>query len=44
MEPLARRLGVDLGGYIGLYRSRIGYFRDNPPGEQWDGVYVAITK
>jgi adenylate cyclase len=44
MEPLAGRLGVDLGGYIGLYRSRIGYFRDNPPGEQWDGVYVAITK
>ncbi|HEY6633435.1 MAG TPA: adenylate/guanylate cyclase domain-containing protein, partial [Rhizobiaceae bacterium] len=44
MEPLAARLAVDIAGYISLYTSRIAYFRDNPPGEQWDGVYVAVTK
>ncbi|MEP9390252.1 adenylate/guanylate cyclase domain-containing protein [Mesorhizobium sp. KR9-304] len=44
MEPIAVRLGVELDGYIALYRSRIEYFRENPPGEDWDGVYVAATK
>ena len=44
MEPLAGRLGVELEAYISIYRSRIAYFRENPPGEQWDGVYVAATK
>ncbi len=44
MEPLAGRLGVELEGYISIYGSRIAYFRENPPGEQWDGVYVAATK
>jgi len=27
-----------------LYAERIAYFRDNPPGEDWDGVYVATAK
>jgi hypothetical protein len=44
MQPLAGRLGVDLDGYLSIYASRIAYFRENPPGEQWDGVYVAATK
>jgi adenylate cyclase len=44
MEPLVGRLGVEVEGYISLYESRIAYFRENPPGEQWDGVYVAATK
>jgi adenylate cyclase len=44
MEPLADRLGVEFEGYISLYRSRIAYFHENPPSEQWDGVYVAATK
>jgi adenylate cyclase len=44
MHPLVDRLGVDLGGYIALYESRIEYFRANPPARDWDGVYVAVTK
>ena len=44
MEPLAERLGVELEGYLSIYGSRIAYFRENPPDEQWDGVYVAATK
>ncbi|MDQ2634606.1 MAG: adenylate/guanylate cyclase domain-containing protein [Pseudomonadota bacterium] len=44
LGPHADRLGVELGGYIALYRSRIAFFRENPPGQQWDGVYVADTK
>jgi adenylate cyclase len=27
-----------------LYDERIGEFRDNPPPEDWDGVFVATTK
>jgi len=44
MLPIVERLGIDLDGYIELYASRIAYFRANPPGNDWDGVYVAATK
>jgi class 3 adenylate cyclase len=27
-----------------VYRDRIGYFRDNPPGKNWDFVHVATQK
>ena len=27
-----------------LYLARIAAFRANPPGEDWDGVFVATTK
>lgn len=34
----------DLSGYVALYRQRIAEFRAEPPGEDWDGVYVATSK
>lgn len=27
-----------------LYQSRLAYFRDNPPAEDWDGVFTYLTK
>ena len=27
-----------------VYRDRIGHYERNPPGKNWDGVYVALTK
>ena len=27
-----------------IYLDRISHFRDNPPGEGWDGVYTHTTK
>ena len=27
-----------------VYNERIGYYRNNPPGENWDGVFVFKTK
>ncbi|MCW5730929.1 MAG: adenylate/guanylate cyclase domain-containing protein [Alphaproteobacteria bacterium] len=46
-ERLARD-GVARAGHLGelyeLYLERIAYFRDNPPGADWDGVFVATSK
>lgn len=38
--------GLDgrLDGFYGVYRERIADYRANPPGEDWDGIYVATTK
>ena len=44
MTPLIEQLGVDLQGYVALYASRISHFKENPPGDDWDGAYVASTK
>jgi len=33
-----------LGKLYDLYRDRIGQYERNPPGENWDGVFVAMTK
>jgi adenylate cyclase len=33
-----------LRAFYGLYRTRIEDFRAYPPGEEWDGVYVAKSK
>jgi adenylate cyclase len=27
-----------------VYRDRIGHYEHNPPGKNWDGVYMALTK
>lgn len=27
-----------------VYRSRLDYFRDNPPAQDWDGVFTYLTK
>jgi hypothetical protein len=27
-----------------VYGERIAYYRNNPPGEDWDGVFVFKTK
>ncbi len=33
-----------LAGLYELYAERIDYFLDNPPGKDWDGVFIAETK
>ena len=49
--PLARKLlddctqlAPDLEHLYDVYRDRIGYFQLHPPGEAWEGVYVATQK
>ena len=37
-------LAPHLEGLYDLYRDRIGHFVEEPPGKNWDGVYVALTK
>jgi adenylate cyclase len=34
----------DLSGLFTLYRGRIEEYQASPPGEGWDGVYVATSK
>lgn len=34
----------ELGPLYDLYRDRIGRFEIDPPGENWDGVFIALTK
>jgi adenylate cyclase len=43
---LAECRGYDpaLTGFYELYEERIGFFCSNPPGVDWDGVFVAETK
>ena len=38
------KLDSSLERLYDLYRDRIGYFEQYPPGRNWDGVYVALTK
>lgn len=40
----ARALGLDLDGLYDLYDGRIAEYRAAPPGEAWDGVFVATSK
>ncbi|NRB03229.1 MAG: adenylate/guanylate cyclase domain-containing protein [Rhodobacteraceae bacterium] len=44
MESAAAGLDLDIGGYVQMYRDRIDDFEAAPPGEDWDGVYVATSK
>jgi adenylate cyclase len=37
-------LGLDLEYYVDVYRNRIADYRKNPPGPNWDAVYVAKDK
>jgi adenylate cyclase len=39
-----RRYSVELAGFYDLYAERIALFEANPPGPDWDGVFVAETK
>jgi len=36
--------GIDLSGLYDLYEGRIAEYEANPPGADWDGVFVATTK
>jgi len=38
------QLAPDLEPLYDVYRDRIGYFQLHPPGEAWEGVYVATQK
>lgn len=37
-------LDPSLGGLYDVYRDRIGRYEQEPPGRNWDGVHVALTK
>jgi adenylate cyclase len=44
---LGRKLGqqfYDMSGYYDLLEERIEEYKVNPPGADWDGVYVATSK
>jgi adenylate cyclase len=38
------RMAPHLEALYDLYRDRIGHYEEVPPGQNWDGVYVALTK
>jgi len=38
------QLAPDLEQLYDVYRDRIGYFQLHPPGEGWEGIYVATQK
>jgi adenylate cyclase len=38
------KLDSSLEKLYDLYRDRIGHYELEPPGQNWDGVYVALTK
>ena len=42
--PLLRGQRPDLDGLYDLYQERVEFFRAEPPGESWDGVFVATSK
>ncbi|MBL8575746.1 MAG: adenylate/guanylate cyclase domain-containing protein [Mesorhizobium sp.] len=44
MRDLSSGLEVNIGGYLALYESRVAFFRADPPGDGWDGVYTAASK
>lgn len=39
-----RAMEPKLNGLYDLYEERIMYFEENPPGSDWDGVFVATSK
>ena len=39
-----RQLDGDISGLYDLYDERIDDYQANPPGEDWDGIFVATTK
>ena len=39
-----RALNPELGELYDLYEERCAYYRENPPGPDWDGVFIATSK
>jgi len=39
-----RERGAMFAPLYDLYAERIAYYAANPPGLEWDGVFVALTK
>jgi adenylate cyclase len=39
-----QRFKLELAGFYNLYAERIAHFRENPPGPEWNGVFVALEK
>jgi adenylate cyclase len=44
MKEQADLLNIDLDTYLFMYETRVMEFQQNPPGRDWDGVYVATSK
>lgn len=44
LSKISEDADIDLSGYLDLYSWRIEEFMENPPGANWDGVYVASSK
>jgi len=44
LEELGKSLGLPIEDYVLIYEARISEFQNNPPGANWDGVYVASSK
>ncbi|MFQ5955730.1 MAG: adenylate/guanylate cyclase domain-containing protein, partial [Kiloniellales bacterium] len=36
--------GLEIGGLLNMYEERIDSYEADPPGQDWDGVYLATTK
>ena len=44
IEVTSNSIGFDMSSYVELYRARLADFAENPPGPDWDGVFVATSK
>lgn len=44
MKEQSDKAKIDLDVYLFMYETRVLEFRENPPGRDWDGVYVATSK
>ncbi|MEM7731902.1 MAG: adenylate/guanylate cyclase domain-containing protein [Pseudomonadota bacterium] len=44
IDEAGKSLDFDMSGYIELYQGRLADFASNPPGPDWDGVFVATSK
>ncbi|MEP0944204.1 MAG: adenylate/guanylate cyclase domain-containing protein [Rhizobiaceae bacterium] len=44
MKDQSDKVDIDLDIYLFMYETRVLEFRENPPGRDWDGVYVATSK
>jgi adenylate cyclase len=44
MAAECRGIRPQLEGLYDLYEERCQYYRDTPPGPDWDGVFVATSK
>jgi adenylate cyclase len=44
LMEVCTKLDSSLEKLYDLYRDRLGHYELEPPGQNWDGVYVALTK